>query len=239
MTVKEKLKILMELQKIDDEILRLKQLKQRTPEDLKKLDIELERAEEEFNEEKNQHELLNEQRLRIERDIEEAKMLYENSKKRQFSVKTNEEYKALQKQIKETEEKISLLEDQLLEIYAKREKEDKEYSEKERMFDDMKKRILEEKKNIEKASNDSDEKILIKEDEKKRVAARLNDEPLFQRYERIRRSKGGKGVAVIEEAICTGCFSTIPPQKFAEIKRAERIFTCDMCGRILIYKYID
>ena len=54
-------------------------------------------------------------------------------------------------------------------------------------------------------------------------------------YERVRKGKGGMVVVPIRKKACGGCFRQIPPQRIQEIRRGDRIFACDSCGRILIW----
>ena len=35
---------------------------------------------------------------------------------------------------------------------------------------------------------------------------------------------------------CSGCYMSIPPQVFVNVKKNENIITCPNCGRILYYK---
>ncbi len=239
MEIREKLKILKELQEVDDEIMRLKNLNKENPVKIEELDNRIAELEEELAQERSKLENVNARRLKTDKMLNEKKALLEQLKKKQFEVKTNEQYQLIQKDIKETARLIDDLENELLDLMVEREKEEKEYRRKEEEFNKKKKEIEEEKERLRKEMEESSEKIIIKEDEKKRISARLRDEALLNKYERIRTSRGGKAVAIIEEAVCTGCYSTIPPQIFVEIKRGDKIFTCDVCGRILIYKYIE
>ena len=54
-------------------------------------------------------------------------------------------------------------------------------------------------------------------------------------YDRIRKAKGGLAVVPIKKNSCGGCFSAVPPQKIVEIREMNRLFTCEYCGRILIW----
>jgi predicted nucleic acid-binding Zn-ribbon protein len=58
---------------------------------------------------------------------------------------------------------------------------------------------------------------------------------LFKQYERIAKAKEGIAVAPIKKSSCGGCFSAIPPQKIVEIRELNRLFTCEYCGRILVW----
>ena len=35
---------------------------------------------------------------------------------------------------------------------------------------------------------------------------------------------------------CSGCYMSIPPQVFVNVKKNESVITCPNCGRILYYK---
>lgn len=56
-------------------------------------------------------------------------------------------------------------------------------------------------------------------------------------YIRIRDAKG-KAVAPIRRESCSGCYNIIPPQLILEIKKNDRLFTCEHCGRILVSEEI-
>ncbi|RKZ25985.1 hypothetical protein DRQ20_03990 [bacterium] len=111
----------------------------------------------------------------------------------------------------------------------------KEVAEETKALIEEKKRMENEKKKLEEEFSTLDEKIMLKKDERKRASSRL-DPKLLATYERLIVSRGGLAVVVIEEAMCGGCFATRPPQYFQEIRKGERIYTCEYCGRILIYK---
>ena len=51
----------------------------------------------------------------------------------------------------------------------------------------------------------------------------------------VRKGKGGMAVVRIRKRACSGCFKQIPPQRIQEIRRGDRIFSCDSCGRILTW----
>lgn len=236
MSIKDKLIVLLELHYVDQEILKLEDLKNKNPEIIKKIEKEIEEKKMELDEEKRKLDVVNAQRLKTEKMVEEKKIEIENLKKRQYEMKTNEEFKMVQKNIQDTEKLIQEYEDRLLNYMVEREKEEKEYKDKEKKFNEFKNNKEEEIERLKKSIEEAQEKIIIKKDERKRVQARIGDQSLYSKYERIRKVRGGVGVSVIEKSICTGCFSTIPPQVFAEVRKCEKVFTCDNCGRILIFK---
>ena len=53
-------------------------------------------------------------------------------------------------------------------------------------------------------------------------------------YLRLKKMFKGEVTAIVRKGNCTGCYNSIPPQKVIEINAAEKVFTCESCGRILI-----
>jgi uncharacterized protein len=64
------------------------------------------------------------------------------------------------------------------------------------------------------------------------------DEDEFVQYSRIRGAKNGKAVAPIRRGSCSGCYNIVPPQRILEIKKNDRMFICEHCGRILVSEEI-
>ncbi len=85
-------------------------------------------------------------------------------------------------------------------------------------------------------------KCLSEMDSKKSKYIKRREELLAQlppdlsaRYERVKKIRGS-AVALIDDKVCTGCFSVIPHQRFAIVKRETTLITCEQCGRFLIWK---
>ena len=53
-------------------------------------------------------------------------------------------------------------------------------------------------------------------------------------YTRLKKMFKGEVIAIVRKGNCTGCYNSIPPQKVIEIATAEKVYTCESCGRILI-----
>jgi len=68
--------------------------------------------------------------------------------------------------------------------------------------------------------------------ERKEIAASVPPD-LISRYERVRKHRGGIGVAAARNEVCEICQVRIRPQVFQEIRRNDQIIACDACQRIL------
>jgi predicted nucleic acid-binding Zn-ribbon protein len=238
METAEKIKILREIYEKDLEIDKIKNLEKKVPELVKDFESELKEYQDKFEKEKKVFDTIDERRRDLEKIIDEKKLNLENFNRRKKESHTNEEFVILQKEIEKTEETISKTEDELLGVYFEKEEAKKKMDEAKNIMEEKKQKFAKEEESLKKELEDSKEDLIIKEDEKKRIVARLNDENLFRKYSRIKESRG-TGASVIENPECAECHSTIPPQLFAEVRRENRIIACQSCGRILIYKWIE
>ncbi len=157
----------------------------------------------------------------------------EKYKSQQLQVKSNKQYDALTKEIESAESRSTQLEKdmELFEGKVQLAKTDIEtvttqYEEVSAELDDRKKELKEVNKEHEK-----EETKLQHEREKLLVRIEKSD---LERYERIRKAKGGKAVVAVKRGACGGCFNRVPSQKILELKQNAKFFTCEHCGRILV-----
>jgi predicted nucleic acid-binding Zn-ribbon protein len=59
---------------------------------------------------------------------------------------------------------------------------------------------------------------------------------LLSRYRTIAQARRGIALAEAREELCTACHVRIRPQVYAELLRAEVIYVCDSCDRILFLR---
>ena len=64
------------------------------------------------------------------------------------------------------------------------------------------------------------------------LAARF-DPATLQRYETLRKSKGGRAVAKVERDLCQGCRMSLPTQLRQRVKSGRQTVNCASCGRML------
>ena len=75
--------------------------------------------------------------------------------------------------------------------------------------------------------------------ERESVAAQRSDlaatlDPTFlQRYETLRRAKGGLAVAKVERGLCQACRMSLPTQQQQRVRNGRQTVLCSSCGRIL------
>ena len=238
METADKMKILREIYEKDKEIDKIRNLEKKVPEQILEFENELKVFKDKFEKEKKLFDDIDEKRRELEKIIDEKKLNLDNFNKRKKESHTNEEFVILQGEIEKTEEAISKTEDELLEVYFEKDEAKKKMDEARNIMEEKMRDFAKEEEALKKELDGSKEDLIIKEDERKRIIARLKDENLFRKYSRIKESRG-TGASIIEDSECTECHSTIPPQLFAEIRTGNRVIVCQSCGRILIYKWIE
>src|SRR3970282_2920872 len=80
-------------------------------------------------------------------------------------------------------------------------------------------------------ANEREENKLLEERKKIESEVKKSD---FSAYMRIRKAKKGTAVATIKRSACSGCHNIVPSQRQLEIRRNNRLFFCEYCGRILV-----
>ncbi len=157
-----------------------------------------------------------------------------------YSIKTNEAYKTLKTSIDEKKAKVSEIEDELLALMDGVEEQKKGLS-KEKVESASKTGELKNTQNdLELRGEELIKQVTALNSERERFVAELRrdekNRAAIEKYERIRQSKGGVAVVLLNENnSCSGCNMFLTKQKVNEVA-SSRLTLCDNCGRIL---YLD
>ena len=228
-----RLKILYTFQLIDDQLDELEELRGDLPNAVKELEDQINSSKEDISaKEKEQKDSL---KKREENEGEIEKQL-ENQKKfkaQLYQVRNNKEYDALTKEIDHTDDVVSKLEaenDGLADLSKSLTQQIEEFKPKLFELKDELKTKKADLKEIIKA-NEKEETKLRKE--RKKIEEEVK-KPDLSAYTRIRKAKRGKAVSTIKRSACSGCHNIVPSQRQLEIRRNNRLFYCEYCGRILV-----
>jgi len=228
-----RLKILYQFQQIDDQLDELEELRGDLPNAVRELEDQINSLKEDTSsKEKEQKDSLKKR----EKNEEEIKKQRENQKKfkaQLYQVRNNKEYDALTKEIDHTDDLISKLEaenDGLADL--SKSLTDQIEDIKPKLFelkDELKAKEADLKEIIK--ANEKEEAKLLKE--RKKIEGEVK-KPDLSAYKRIRKAKRGKAVSTIKRSACSGCHNIVPSQRQLEIRRNNRLFFCEYCGRILV-----
>ena len=176
--------------------------------------------------------------LKERKDLEgEIKVVQEKITKHKdqlYQVKTNDQYRAMLKEIEGEEGNIRAIEDQILEKMIEAEEIQMHVQEAAARLDGEKARVAAEIKHLQdERQKDIDERESL-QTRRKEVAAILS-ESVLELYERIRSYRGGPAVAEVRNGLCTACNVLLRPQAYNEVRTNEFLLTCENCGRIIYY----
>lgn len=233
--MREEIKKLLELQEYNRIQADLERLLVELPELIEEETIHVRHSEENHAAAK---EALNKSQLKrkaMEGEQKAAEDAIRKNKEQLNSLKSNEAYSKMTKEIDEKNKAIEEIEEKVLNILY-----DIEIKEK-----DIKTAfagIATAKIEAEKKQNEFRIKIAALEKERAEVIDKINpieaaiNSPLLERYKKVRDKKGGIAVVPVEDLTCGGCHIQIPPQIINDIKEEKEIKSCESCNRFLYIK---
>ena len=176
--------------------------------------------------------------LKERKDLEgEIKVVQEKIAKHKdqlYQVKTNEQYRAMLKEIEGEEANIRKTEDVILEKMIEAEDVQKHVQEAAARLEGEKARVAAEIKRLQdERLKDLAERERL-QSRRKEVAATLSGSVLAL-YERIRTYRPGVAVAEVRDGLCTACNVLLRPQIYNEVRSNDSVLTCENCNRIVYY----
>ncbi len=231
--MQESLRALLELQKTDQELHELEQYKVDIPSQLETMETVQSEAETRLADQETKVADIDKNRRQYERDLQAAQEQIKKYQGQLYSVKTNKEYDALQAEIQAQKNRISELEDAILQLISDAETEQEALETIRGETESLIERLSEERTTLQSRLSAVDEDVAVKMDERKRMATRVENQVL-KVYDRIRRNLRGMTVVPVKKGACSGCFHVIPLQVVMQIRQGRRLVSCESCGRILI-----
>jgi uncharacterized protein len=231
--VKLELEKLIELQKTDTNIRRLKKSIETAEQRRANLDQEFEKHASSIREIQNRAETAKTERAVLEKQIADSKT-YLDRANRNLKTSTNQkEYETSMREADTLQKQISGFESQVLEKMT--------------AVEDVEKVLAERAEEISSLEGNRDKSVTEFETELTENKAELDVElkkrqevfatlppNLASVYNRLAlRSRDGVAVAEVKNGACSACFMTLRPQVQLEIKRGDKIITCESCARIL------
>ena len=167
--------------------------------------------------------------------IEEDKEKLSKYEEQLYQVKTNKEYDAITTETEEVKEKITESEDEVLKIEEELENAENTIIELGEEIESLASELEENKIELKKTMvATAEEENLLKQE--REIIVNKSGPEIIKNYELVRKARDGQGIAQIKDNVCGGCYSFLPPQKVVEVKKMKKIYTCEYCGRILVWQ---
>jgi predicted nucleic acid-binding Zn-ribbon protein len=228
------LELLWELQKIDLELKRIKEERDRYPKEMKKLDERQSIEKERIQKEKEKVELLEKERRQKEGRLNTEQEKIKRAEGRMFEVKTNREYQALLSEIEAIKEATSREEEEILQVMDEIDELRKKLSKREREVAITLEKIEGEKRVIQERIAEGD-LVLKRQTGRREALSKQLASNLSKLYNTLKEKRQGVGVVNVKNETCQGCFVNIPPQMYIEVQRNSELIRCPNCNRILYW----
>jgi predicted nucleic acid-binding Zn-ribbon protein len=228
------LKAVVEVQQLDQQVAELTKLIDSLPKQIQTLQAQLDDFIHTHEERKKRLTANLKERKDLEGDIQANQDKITRHRDQLYQVKTNEQYKAMLKEIEGEEAGIRKIEDQILEKMIESEELQKHVAEAAARLDGEKARVAAEIKKLEDQRQREIGEREHLQAQRKEVAATLT-ESVLELYERIRTYRAGPAVAEVRNGLCTACNIQLRPQVYNEIRTGETVMVCENCSRIQYY----
>ncbi|MGH9469114.1 MAG: zinc ribbon domain-containing protein [Terriglobia bacterium] len=174
------------------------------------------------------------ERRELDADLQAIKLKIAKHREQLYQVKTNDQYRAMLKEIEGEEENLRKKEDLILEKMVEAEQIENLIREAMSHLDSEKARAESEVRKLEaeraEAERERDELLA----RRKGLGDSLEPDTLAL-YEKLRKARGGAALAEVRDGLCTGCHVHLRPQAYNDVRSSDLLMTCERCSRILFY----
>ncbi len=232
-----RLKTLYQLQFIDDQLDVLEELRGDLPNTVKDLESKITEMKEDIQSKEKQQKESVEKRESNEKEMERLLENQKRFKAQLYQVRNNKEYDALTKEIDHTEEQITKMEAENEALVDLSKSLSQQIEESLPALDELQKGLKEKEADLKEIIKANEREELKLQAERKKVEGQVKKADVSV-YMRIRKAKKGKAVVTIKRSACSGCHNIVPSQRQLEIRRNNKLFFCEYCGRILVSQEI-
>ena len=231
-SIKDQIKKIVELQKIDGEIFNLNVELKEKPAVLEQLKAEyeghmgvLKALEEKFK-------AIQVDRKQKELELKGHEDEITKANVQLSQIKTNKEYTAKISEIEHIKADQSVFEEKILLSYEESDSVLAEITKEKLKLAEKEKNYLAKKKQAEDDIKVIEDRIRVLGSQRIQALPGIDPEYL-RRYERILKNKDGLAIVPVQGNACGGCFMNITVQHLNLIKMKEHLVECEMCSRIL------
>ncbi len=234
LAVKDKLRALYKLQKVNSEIDKIRILRGELPLEVQDLEDEIAGLQTRVDKYLEEVKTLDTSVSDKKNEILAAQTLINKYKEQQNNVRNNREFDSLAKEIEYQTLEIELCEKRIKEFANKSKDKNEVINESKKTLEERTTDLNDKKSELDEIVNDTqkEEELLLKNRQK---YENIIEERLLTAYKKIRKNaRNGLAVVSVERDACGGCFNKIPPQRQLDIRSRKKIIVCEYCGRILV-----
>jgi len=167
-------------------------------------------------------------------DIQTQQAKIAKLKDQMNSAKTNEQFKAFQNEIQYCEQEIAKHEDRVVALMEAAEPLAANVKSAEAALAEEKAQVDKQKAEATERTAADQAALAANLAERKELMVSIPN-PLLTQFERLSKKYKGLAISDASSGRCAACNLEIRPMVFQELRRLEKILTCDYCGRLLHY----
>jgi predicted nucleic acid-binding Zn-ribbon protein len=231
--VKAELEKLIDLQKTDTNLRRLKKQLDTADQRRAELEQEFETQASSIREVQNRRDTLNAERTSLENQIADNKTYLERADRNLKHAQNQKEYETAMREMDALQKQIAAFETQIVEKMTAVEEVEKELESRAEEISSVDSKRDEALKAFE-AQLATDRSEFETETKKREAVFSTLPAQLASVYNRLaQRSRDGIAVSEVVNGSCSACFMALRPQMQVEVRKGEQIITCESCSRIL------
>ncbi|HSX03319.1 MAG TPA: C4-type zinc ribbon domain-containing protein [Rhabdochlamydiaceae bacterium] len=229
--MKERLKLILEIQELDMKMIRLMRIKRERQRELGQIEALRKELHQQLTDKEKEITELNTSIQSLEKKIEEIVEKLKTLESRQSQIKKVEEFNALTQEMTASErEKISI-EQKVSDLVDRRVTE-------EELLEKIKKSLKTSEESSLALENEIQSSIKLINEEGSQLKAQRDvlatsaDPEILAIYERLLRNKKDRVVVPVENRTCSGCHIVLTAQHENLVRKGENLIFCEHCSRI-------
>ncbi|MCD6204184.1 MAG: hypothetical protein J7L22_00810 [Candidatus Marinimicrobia bacterium] len=243
---------LISLQKIDNKLLEINQLKGDLPQIVENLEKSIAALEQELTSNQKRKKEVTLEISDLEGQIDDNKEHLKRYQDQLYLVTSNKEYDALTSEIDNVRQKIDAAEYKILELNDEIQALKESIKSKELTLSDKRSEIKVHREQLDKMNQKTNEAHTKLMGQREKIVQSI---PLryIREYNRVAKAKDGVAIVPIHQIFeektdkkgnieyhpsqvsCGGCHKIVPPQKIVEIRSGKSLIRCEFCGRLLYW----
>lgn len=230
----DQIKMLVELQKVDDEIFAVKEKMKNTPRAVEELEQRFATLDARRRHVQDKLAHLQEQQRRLSSEIDDDSLKIKKSKNKLMQVGNSREYQAMLREMDSMEKINRNREAEKATLYEELRIQNEAFEELDKEYSTVKAELDTRRSTLEATLREAEGEI-AELSKKREIAGKSIPGPIFMRYEFIRKRLEHPVIVDVEDGVCSGCNIAIPPQTFIELQSGQQILSCPNCQRLIFW----
>jgi predicted nucleic acid-binding Zn-ribbon protein len=226
--------LLMELQQLDDRLHALAREQQKLPQQTHLPEHAHRAAQQTLLHLQSAIEQSERQQRTLERELEHTQDAMGKIQAKLREVKTNKEYSAVLAEVATSKDRITALEDRLLQAMEDLDRQRLERQTQQQQVRAAEQELQQCQQAIQDALQALEQDIRVEREARQQTVTRL-DPKLAEAYEKLLVEHNGHAVVYLQDGVCGGCHLKVQPQLVSNIRLQEALYTCPHCRLMLLW----